>query len=71
MMKKRLFYQSSFPSYRASLDVSETSLPLFPSKEEVHSKGSIRSPEVSIQRDEFHQQKQSSHPMKKFILLWE
>ena len=66
--KRDYFINQVFPSYRASLDVSETSLPLFPSKEEVHSKGSIRSPAVSIQRDEFQQQKQSSHPMKKLYL---
>lgn len=66
--KRDYFINQVFPSYRASLDVSETSLPLFPSKEEVHSKGSIRSPAVSIQRDEFQQQKQSSHLMKKLYL---
>ena len=67
--KRDYFINQVFPSYRASLDVSETSLPLFPSKEEVHSKGSIRIPAISIQRDELQQQRQISHPLKKVYLI--
>lgn len=67
--KRDYFINQVFPSYRASLDVSETSLPLFPSKKEVHSKGSIRIPAISIQRDELQQQRQISHPLKKVYLI--
>lgn len=67
--KRDYFINQVFPSYRDSLDVSETSLPLFPSKKEVHSKGSIRIPAISIQRDELQQQRQISHPLKKVYLI--
>lgn len=67
--KRDYFINQVFPSYRASLDVSETSLPLFPSKKEVHSKGSIRIPAISIQRNELQQQRQISHPLKKVYLI--
>ena len=66
--KRDYFINQVFPSYQASLDVSEASLPFFPSEEEIRNKGTIRSPEPTIQRNEFQQKKQS-HPLKKLYLV--